>query len=179
MNPTEYVRLIAFLKRFDCNHREAATYIECLQGGMASVQEIAQRLNSNRVTVHSTIQQLIKKGLIFETRKNRKRFIVAESPDVLHRILQRKTNELKLINNDLDVITKLLNSIQSHDKNAWKVRLYEGEEDFQKVLEETLHAHNGICVLTCNEFSKNKINKDYLNDYYQRIAEKGIHSRII
>ncbi len=147
--------------------------------GTASVQEIAQRLNSNRITVHSTIEQLIKKGLLFETRKGKKRFIVAEAPDVLHRILQRKSNELKLIENDLDSITKLLNSIQSNDRDFSNVRLYEGVDGFMKVLEETIRAKNELCVLTCGEFFAEDITQNYLRDYYKRLAENGVHSRII
>jgi len=179
MNSTEYIRLIAFLKRFDCNNREAATYIECLQSGSTSVQEIAKKLNSNRVTVHSTIEQLIKKGLLFETRKNKKRLIIAESPDVLYRILQRKANELKLIENDLDTMTRLLNSIQSQDQNAWKVRVYEGMDDFQKVLEEMAESRNDIYVFSYREPTTDIMNIAYLGDYYKRLAQNGIHSRII
>lgn len=179
INAAEYIRLIAFLKRFDCNNREAATYIECLQMGMASVQEIAHRLNSNRITVHSTIEQLIKKGLLFETRKGKKRFVVAESPDVLYRILQRKSNELKLIENDLGSITKLLNSIQSQDRNFWNIRVYKGVEDFKKILEEMVNAKNELCIFTCRELFADNINVTYLRDYYKRLAENRVHSRII
>jgi len=179
MRSTEYIRLVAFLKRFDCNNREAATYIECLQAGMASVQEIARRLNSNRITVHSSVEQLIKKGLLFETRKGKKRFIVAESPDVLRRILQRKNNELKLIENDLDSITKLLHSIQNDDQSFWNVRVYEGIEDFKKILEEMVNSKNDVCVFRASELIPEGITETYLRDYYKRLAENDVHSRII
>jgi len=167
------------LKRFDCNNREAATYIACLQMGMASVQEIAHHLNTNRITVHSTIEQLIKKGLLFETKKGKKRFIVAETPDVLSRILQRKVNELKLVENDLDGITKLLNSIQSQDRNFYNVRFYEGVSGFKQIMEEMLNAKNDLCIFTCSELFSEGISTNYLKDYYKRLGAEGIHSRII
>lgn len=179
LNSTEYIRLMSFLKRFDCNNREAAAYIECLQMGTGSVQEIARRLNSNRVTIHTTIEQLIKKGLLFETRKGKKRLIAAESPEVLYRILQRKSNEIKLIEKDLDSVAKMLYSIQSHDQNSSSVRLYEGESDFKKVLEETLQSNNNLCIITTDELFGAGIRMSYLQDYYKRLAENEIHSKII
>lgn len=179
INSSEYIRLVAFLKRFDCNNREAATYIACLQMGMASVQEIAHHLSTNRVTVHSNIEQLIKKGLLFETKKGKKRFIVAESPDVLSRILQRKMNELKLVENDLDPITKLLHSIQSEDRNFYNVRFYEGVEGFKKIMEEMLGATNDLCVFACEELFDEAINVQYLRDFYKRLAQQNVHSRVV
>ncbi len=179
INATEYIRLMAFLKRFDCNNREAAAYIECLRLGPASVQEIAKHLNSNRVTIHSTIEQLIKKGLLFETRKGKKRFIVAETPDVLYRILQRRSNELKLIETDLGNMAKLLYSLQSQRETAWNVRLYEGPEGFKKILEETLMSKNELCVFSSEEFFPEFITASYLRNYYNRLIENNVPSRII
>lgn len=179
INSTEYIRLMSFLRRFDCNSREAATYIECLQMGTGSVQEIARRLNSNRITTHTTIEQLIKKGLLFETRKGKKRLIAAESPDVLTRILQRKSNELKLVEKDLDYISKLLYSIQSHDQNTSNVRIYEGENDFKKVLEETLNSKNSLCIFSSGEAFRGSVSSTYLHEYYKRLGENEVHSRTI
>lgn len=179
INSSEYIRLMSFLKRFDCNNREAATYLECLQMGTSSVQEIAKKLNSNRITTHSTIEQLIKKGLLFETRKGKKRLIVAESPDVLYRILQRKANEIKLIEKDLDDVSKLLYSVQTQDQSFWNVRLYEGEDGFKKLLEETFSSQNGLLVFTCGDLSNEIVTASYLHDYYKRLAQNNIHSRII
>jgi sugar-specific transcriptional regulator TrmB len=178
INSTEYIRLISFLKNFDCNHREASTYIECLQMGTGSVQEIARRLNSNRVTIHSTIEQLIKKGLLFETIKGKKRLIAAESPDVLFRILQRKSNELKLIEKELEQTAKLLYSVQSPGRNSWNVKVYENEDGFKKILEETLSAKNSISVFTSSKILAN-VPPTYFNDYYKRLSESNIYSRII
>jgi len=178
INSSEYIRLIAFLKRFDCNNREAATYIACLQMGMASVQEIAHHLNTNRITVHSTIEQLIKKGLLFETKKGKKRFIVAESPDVLTRILQSKMNELKLVEQDLSYVTKLLNSMQAQDRDFYNVRFYEGASGLKKIMEEVLNTKNDICVFTCAEFVPG-ISLNYLKDFYKRLADQGVHSKIL
>jgi len=179
IDSSEYIRLIAFLKRFDCNHREAATYIECLQLGMASVQEIAKKMNSNRVTVHSSVEQLIKKGLLFETRKGKKRFIVAESPDVLFRILHRKSNELKLIENDLENITKLLGSIQAHDEKSFNVRVYEGATAFKKIKEEMLESKTELCIFTLDEIIEDKVDLPYLKEFFKRLGARGVHTRVI
>ena len=179
INSTEYIRLVSFLKNFDCNPREASTYIECLQIGTGSVQEIAKRLNSNRVTIHSTIEQLIKKGLLFATIKGKKRYIVAEPPDVLSRILQKKSNDLKLIEKDLDQMTKSLYSIQNPEQASWNVRVYEDSDSLKKIMEETFSSKSSICILASGEKFVEQISAAYLNDYYKRLAEGNVHTRII
>ena len=179
LRPTDHLRVIEFLKHFDCNAREAETYLQCLQLGPATVQEIAHQLKSNRITVHSTIEQIIQKGLLFETRRAKKRLIASESPDILHRILQQRYNEIKLIEHNLDYVTKILHTVHPSHHNLPTVKLYEESDGFKKMFEETLMAKNELLVFTCGETVTQLLPMDYLEDYYQRRAELGIHTKII
>ena len=79
----EKVAVITQLLQLGLTNRESALYIQSLQAGPSTVQELASQLEENRVTIHSAAQQLLKKGLLFETRKGKKRFIVAEDPEIL------------------------------------------------------------------------------------------------
>ena len=85
------------LAQFDCNEREAQIYVESLQMGPASIQEISRSLDQNRVTIHSATEQLIKKGLLFETRKGKRRLVTAAEPESLVRLVQKKQNELNVL----------------------------------------------------------------------------------
>ena len=176
---TDHLRIVEFLKHFDCNTREAETYVECLQLGPATVQEIAHKMKSNRITVHSTIEQLIEKGLLFETRKAKKRLIASESPDVLHRILQRRTNEIKLIEHNLAYIVNILHAIHPTHKQIPAVRLYEDIDGFKKMLEETLTSKTEVLIFTCSETFGQSMPRDYMEDFYLRRSEAGVHTRII
>lgn len=179
IRPTDHLRIIEFLKHFDCNTREAETYLQCLQLGPATVQEIAHKMKSNRITVHSTIEQLIQKGLLFETRKAKKRLIASESPDILHRLLQRRLNEIKLIEHNLDYVIKVLHTVHPSHHYLPTVKLYEEIDGFKKMLEETLTAKNEILIFTCSELFSQVLPADYIEDYYKRRAETGVHTRVI
>ncbi|MDP3975610.1 MAG: helix-turn-helix domain-containing protein [bacterium] len=172
-------RLAAQLNQFGCNPREAQVYLQCSQLGPSSVQELARRMKMNRVTVHSAVEQMIEKGFLYETRKGKRRLIVAEEPDVLYRLLQRRKNELSMMEMNLDQVVKLLNSVHVSDRGVPTVRFYEGVEGFKKMLEETLSARGEVLVCTYVQAFQAILEPEYLEHYYVRRAKKGIHTRLI
>lgn len=172
-------RITNQLTAFDCNPREAAIYAQCLQMGPSSVQEIARKLGYNRVTVHSAVEQLMQKGFLCETRKGKKRLIVAESPSVFSRILQRRANELKEMEGSLEQIVDFFRSVQGPKGSVPTVKFYEEVEGFKRMLEETLKAREEVLVFTYVDLFSKLIGPDYLEDYFVRRAAKGISTRLI
>lgn len=172
-------RVAALLKQFGCNQREAEIFLHCLQAGPSAIQEIARKLKQNRVTVHSSVQQLISKGFLYETRKGKKRLIVAEDPEVLERLIQKKENELKLLKDNLDFVMGSLVSMQNSDASVPTVKLYEGVDGFKKMLEETLTTKGDVFVFTYVDLFSELLDPDYLEDYFVRRAKKNIYTRLI
>jgi len=125
-------RIAATLKQFDCNSRETQIYMHSLSVGQASVQQLAKQLNQNRVTVHGVVDQLIEKGLLFETRKGKRRLIAAEDPKILFRLWQQKEAEWELTKGSLEYVMKMLSSLQSPNGSIPTVKLYEGVEGLKK-----------------------------------------------
>ncbi|QQR83680.1 HTH domain-containing protein [Candidatus Peregrinibacteria bacterium] len=180
LNKTDRTRIINQLIPFGCNTSETEIYIQSLQMGPASVQDIARKLKRNRVTVHSAIEQLIEKGLLFETRQGRKRLIVAEEPSILFRLLQKKKNELKLMEANLNYVTQILETVQAEDKGRPTIKLYEGLDGFKKMLEESLdNKSNKVYVFTYVDTFSKLIGADYLEDYFGRRAQKNITTQLI
>jgi len=178
-NKADLQRVIALLKQLECSQGEAEVYIQALKMGPSTVQEIANKLKRNRVTAHSSIEKLIDKGLLFETRKSKKRLIVAEGPDAIHGLIQKEENNLKLLRGNLDHVSKMLLNMQSIDRSKPTVKFYEGVDGFKKMLEETLDAKNECKVFTYVDLFSKLLDPDYLEDYFKRRAEKGIHTRLI
>lgn len=172
-------RITAILKQFDCNSRETQIYMHSLAVGQVSVQQLAKQLNQNRVTVHGAVDQLIEKGLLFETRKGKRRLIAAEEPKVLYRLWQQKQAELELTKTNLDYVTKMLSSLQRPDGSVPTVKLYEGVDGLKKMLEETLNAKGEVLVFTYVDLFSKLLSPSYLEKYYARRAEKNIHTRLI
>jgi sugar-specific transcriptional regulator TrmB len=167
------------LAHFGCNPRETAIYVNCLKHPPSSIQEIARRLQFNRVTVHSAVQQLLEKGLLTETREGKRRFIIAEAPEALFRLMQKKETEIALAKLSLESTVKALSQIQAVHSGAPILRFYRGTEGLKQLLEETLSAKNEVFVFNdILEFAK-ILTKEYLYKYYERRAAKGIRSRLI
>lgn len=167
------------LKFFHCTERETAIYLDLLLNGMATVQEAARRIGEHRVTVYSAIEQLLRKGLLYETRERRRRLIGAEGPDVLLRLIQQRENELQEQKAGFAYLADVLSKLSVHDRSVPTVKFYEGVDGFKKMLEETMSAKSEVLVFTYVDLFAELIGPDYLYDYYRRRAAKGISTRLI
>jgi sugar-specific transcriptional regulator TrmB len=176
---TDIGRIHEQLRFFGANPREASIYMKCLQLGVASVQELARAMKMNRVTVHSSVEQMIEKGLVFETRKGKRRLIVAEEPVGLLRLLAKKEQELTRVRGGMEHMLKLLISLQSTDQSVPTVKLYEGADGFKKMLEETLSARGELLVFSYVPLFSELVGVKHLENYFDRRAKRGIHTRLL
>lgn len=176
---SDQLRIVAFLKRFGCNRNESLTYIEALVSGTTSVQELSRKLKQNRVSVHYSVQQLIEKGFLFEIRKGKKRFIAAENPDIMLKIIGERHTELQSLKTDVSYIAELLNSIPVIKHEITVVKLYEEVEGFKKMLDESLQAKNEIVVFSNTPVFSEILGEKYYEKYFAKRAALGIHARII
>ena len=176
---TQKSRVLNQLEGFGCTTKEAAIYLQCFELGQCSVQEIAKRLRINRVTVHSAAERLIEKGLLVESRKGKRRVLVAEPPSVFQRILQRDENEVQARRGKLTDLVSLLEAFPRSGGSIPTVRFLEGPEGFKKMLEETLTARGECLVFTYVDLFAKLLDPLYLEDYFRRRAGKGINTRLI
>ena len=167
------------LSLYNCTEREVEIYLQALKSGPSSVQQLARQLGQNRVTVHSAAAQLARKGLLYETRSGKRRLLAAEEPDALFRLLRIKENELENAKANLGYAVGLLRRVQSPSGSRPDVQFYEGTEGFKRMLELTLSAKGEFLGLINVELFAKHLSPEYLEDFFQRRAEKGIHSRLI
>jgi sugar-specific transcriptional regulator TrmB len=125
------------------------------------------------------VEQMIEKGLLFETRKGKRRLIVAEEPMSLLKLLAKKEQELVRVRGSMEHILKLLIGLQSTDQSAPTLKLYEGAEGFKKMLEETLSARGELLVFSYVPLFSELVGVKYLEEYFQRRADRNIHTRLL
>ncbi len=171
--------IVSQLEHFGCIKNEAELYIYSLSVGPETIQKLAQGLKRNRTTVYNEVQQLLKKGLFFETRKDRKRYVAAERPGVLYSLLQQRENELAVLKNNMNYAVGILDAIKPTDTGIPTVKIYEGVDGFKKMFEETLTAKNEVLVINYVELFSKLIGPDYLENYFKRRSAKGIRGRHI
>lgn len=179
MKSIDKQHIIAQLKRFNCSENEANLYIYSLGIGVETIQKLAKGLGRNRTTVYSEVEQLLKKGLLYETRKDKKRYIGAENPNVFYSLLQQRENELALLKGNISYAVDLLSAIKPSDGSVPIVKLYEGVDGFKKMLEETLSAKDEVLVFTYVKLFSELLDPKYLEKYFERRSTKGIHTRLI
>lgn len=172
-------RIETLLERLGCSARETEIYLQCLTMDPSSIVEIARRTGMNRLTVHSAVEQLIQKGLLFETRRGKRRLIAAESPDVLFRLITRKKEELEKIEGNVEYAVKLLTSLIPESQGKPSVRFYEGVEGYKKMLEETLKAKNDVLIFSFVPLLAGLVGPDNLENFFRKRAKKHIASRMI
>ncbi|MDP3997260.1 MAG: helix-turn-helix domain-containing protein [bacterium] len=167
------------LASLNINPREAAIYMASLELWPSTVQEIANKLKQNRITVHSAIDQLIAKGLLYESRKGKRRLIVPEKPDALHKIVRKRQHELNTLEHSLKNATKLLSSIHSSTGNVPSVKIYEDVSGFKRMLEDTLNAKSEVLVFSNVALLAELVGANYLENYFKLRAHNEIHTRLI
>jgi len=167
------------LQYFSCTDREVSIYLEALQMGPVSVQALAKQIGQNRITVHSATEQLVKKGLLYESRSGKRRLLVAEEPDSLFRLLSKKENELEYARANLGYAVGLLRRVHSPVSSRPSVQFHEGVEGFRRMLDMTLSAKGEFLALINVELFSEHLSAEYLENYFERRSEGGIHSRLI
>src|SRR3990167_11319830 len=83
------------LQRVGLGERAAKVYLAALELGPSPVQKIAQRAGIPRATVYLVLDDLRSKGFVTTYDEGKKTFFVAESPEKLGDLIDRREDELK------------------------------------------------------------------------------------
>lgn len=172
-------RIEQVMAQLGLNKTQVQVYIEVLKSKPSSVQEIARQLKLNRVTVHSSISELISKGLVYETRKGKRRLIAAEPPEVLEDLMQKKQEDLNTVQSQVSFLKPILENLQLNDDSRPSIRFYEGDDGLKKMLEESLLAKGEVLVFSNGEALSKRVGRDYLLNYMVKRAERKIPSRLL
>ena len=125
------------LKNYGLTDEEAALYLAGLKIGEAPLARIAKLAGIKRPTAYSIAKSLEEKGLMgnFKMRSGL-RFVVSP-PSTFAKQLERKQEEMEKI---LPELSALSGKLQSKPK----ITLYEGEEGYFTILEDSLETKNDI-----------------------------------
>ena len=180
LSSADIKRIYSLLQKLGCKEREVDIYLQSLQLGPSSVQELARSLKQNRVTVHSAAQQMIEKGFLFETRKGKRRLLVAETPGALRQFLRKKDQELDVLKESVDYVSGILIKMNRHDRSTVTTKVYEGAEGVKRMLEESLQTvTKKMYVFSYAQRIAEIVDPAYLERYFGRRAKRGITSQLI
>jgi len=123
------------LMRAGLTAKEAAVYLANYELGEATASRISQKSGIKRPTTYIELENLIKKGLVGQSKKRNLKYYTAQSPKVILEILEENKKELE--KNMLSLIS-LGNAI---DKKP-SVKYFEGEDGIKEAYRDTLTIPN-------------------------------------
>ena len=168
------------LLQFGLTEKEIAVYLILLEKGASSIQEISRESGINRVTIYAAADELKRKGLIAETKKGKRSFLVAEDPENLHDILEGKKELLKKEEDALhNLILPTLKAININQKNKPQIWFFEGAEGINRVYDNYILKHKDI--IGCGSYSTaiKAVTVEEETLFLKEVKEKNIFYRVV
>lgn len=159
------------LGQLDLQGKKADVYLASLELGGSTVIEIAKKSGVKRTTCYDILLDLIKKGLISETVKGKKKFYIGEDPEKIKKDLQKKESLFS-------EILPQLKSIHNVSGIKPKIRYFEGVSGLKEAYDDALK-YSGEIVVFGSEDVYRILGRDWIEDYIKRRIKKGIRVRAI
>jgi len=157
------------------SEKEILVYLALLELGKGTVTQISKKAGINRPTGYHVLSSLESKELVKASGKEPKQEYVAESPDQIEKLLQKKLENDQAFIKEAKKIIPELKSIHNV-MNRPKVFFYEGIEGLERVYEDTLTSTEPIMGYASVENMHAGL-PGYFPEYYKRRTKKGIAIR--
>lgn len=168
-------KILRELHQFGLNEKEAMIYMAALEKEMITVQDLAMATHLNRSTTHVVCASLQEKGFLKATRKNKHRFLFAESPQKLQELFVEDTFKLEMKKMTLAGLLPTLLGMEKSYGTKPQIEFYEGEQGFYDICERSLqNAKNEILFISSVDHFHNTVTRKYDEEYYvpTRIKKK-------
>lgn len=162
-------------KELGYDERESQVYTHLLKNLEDSVMGIAKATSIPRTTVYTILSKLKKDGLVSIFRKNKQQFWVAENPQNLKSVLEKKSFAF-------DQLLPLLKELSGKDRNKSSVRLYTGKGGVQLVWEdiiETLERKQTPYVYGFSHIDLFKLLPKYFPEWLKRREKTKTFAKLI
>lgn len=148
-------KIVNFLvKKFDLREGEVELYLELLKTQSATVLKLSQSTGMNRITVHGYVDNLVKKGLVTQSKRGSRRVLVPESPDKLNEILEDQRTELKQTESSLPAVIDLLKEIAPPARRMLvaESKFFEGKEGVASIYKDSARADKVYSFVNIDKF---------------------------
>lgn len=159
------------LERAGLTKRESILYLTLLKSGPLSPTEIAAKTGLKRPNIYDVVRSLEGKGLIHYAFKNKRRLIVASSPQNLLDISKQK----------FDLARQLLPQLLSFDREQSfqsNITFYQRRKGMQELLSDYLTAkHKEAWWLTSPQDLNKMLGKPFVEEIIRKRLKRGIKIR--
>lgn len=172
---------IAIFKKLGFSEKTAKVYLTLLCLGPSSVRDLSKKTEINRGTVYDSLKWLKDSGLVNYYEKQAKQYFVAEEPEKLRELVQKRNSEINEVEKRLKDVIGELKSV--YDKGGEKpVARYFEKGEIRKILEEVLEKCEKAGELKYRVYSDANI-RQYLYEGFETFSDarvaKGIAVKVI
>ncbi len=136
-------KIIDYLRDIGLSETETRLYESLLRTGPSTIKELSEYAGTNRITAHFNIENLIKKGLVGQSKVGARRHIFVEPPERLKYLIDQKLENFNIIKNKFPDILNTINSTYfskiKESKNI-EVKYYVGKQEVELIYKDVLSA---------------------------------------
>jgi len=172
-----YARQI--LNKLGMTESEIDVVFAGLKLGPATVIQLAKATSLKRITTHAIVQRLLEKGVFLETKNKTKRLVYPNDIKSLHRLLDKRKQELQDVEEQLDKASSFLANIQAWSQWFPNVRFYKGKEWVQLMFEEILSDKKDVYVMSDHRYFYDVIDNQFLEKSLEARKKHKLHTKML
>ena len=150
--------------------RESRVYLAALELGESLPKNLAAKAEVKRTTLYEMLPNLISKGLLTQSIKGKRKYLVPEDPQ---KLVIRKRNETAF----LEQAKPELLAVYNRTKEKPKVYFFEGLEGIKRVYEDILEDKRNVRAFVGTDNIDEKLLRYLLEDYEPRRIQNQIFVR--
>lgn len=131
--------LIQLLLKIGLTEKEAQAYLVCLKVGTNPASVIARHSELNRCTTYSVLESLIKKGLMYQIKKDTIRYFTAVEPRQLMMYLEEKQRDISFYKNEISMRIAEFDSLRHPNQILPTIKPYSGKTSIKRLYNESLN----------------------------------------
>lgn len=164
---------VELLERLGLSNKESSIYLSLSESGPATVSEISKNTGLHRPTVYQTLPALQKLGLVTESKKGKRAYFVAESPEKLRTLLSETESKLN------ELVPELKAVFESHEQKPL-VKFLEGKKGITFVFEDLVTTLKRGDVFYRYSSARNQSRADsYLPKNYRALRDQKQLERFV
>lgn len=167
-------KLAATLSEIGLTLGEAQVYIALLSLGPTTALKVARLTGIKRTTVYLAFERLLKLGIATHVERGLKRLLVAEPPQRLESLIERRADEFRSVLPEL-------NSLFSLEGVEAVIKKYEGIDALRTAYDSllaSLRLHDSYCVYG-DPARWDLLDKHYFKKYIEKRLRTPLSTRVI
>ncbi len=155
-----YVKEI--LNKLWLNSSEISIVFTWLKLGPATIIQLSKITWFKRITTHAIVNRLLKKWIFLETKNKTKRLVYPNDFKCLKNLLEKKKQEIKDIENDLEKASTFLTNIQAWSQWFPNIRFYKWKEWVELMFNEIINDEKNMYVMSDHKYFYDVIDNQFL-----------------